>query len=213
MYKDLLKKIHLFCALEDDELEMIRSISIFKKLQKDEILFYEGESAEAFYILLEGELKLYKTTSKANEVVLHHFVEPIMVAEMATIEQIPFPATASAQKDETLVAIIQTQKFLALLEKIPSLSWHIIKSLTLKIKTIEKLVQRDMVLDAQAKVCSLLQEDPKIFENHKKADIANLLHMTPQTLSRTIRKLKDLKVLDQHSKVYDTKKLQELLKD
>ncbi|QOP40253.1 Crp/Fnr family transcriptional regulator [Sulfurimonas marina] len=211
MYAKKLKDLYLFNSLNDDEIKAIESMTLVKKLQKGEILFYEGEGADSFYILLEGELKLYKTNAKANEVVLHHFIEPTMVAEMATIENTPFPATASAQKDNTFVAVIDKENFLKLIEEIPQLSWHIIKSLTHKIKGLEKSINRNLVFDATAKVCSLIDEHKDIFQTHKKIDIANILNITPETLSRTLRKLKDLEILDENNNLLNQKKLEMLL--
>ncbi|WP_304545121.1 Crp/Fnr family transcriptional regulator [Sulfurimonas microaerophilic] len=211
MYEKKLKELYLFNSLNDDEIKSIESMTLIKKLQKGEILFYEGEQANSFYILLEGDLKLYKTNAKANEIVLHHFQEPTMLAEMATIEDVPFPATACAQMDNTLVALIPKEKFLTLLENIPQLSWHIIKSLTHKIKSLEKSINRNLVYDATTKVCSLIEENPNIFHTKKNVEIATMLNITPETLSRTLRKLKDLGVLDENNNLADPKKLEMVL--
>ncbi|MDH4944836.1 Crp/Fnr family transcriptional regulator [Sulfurimonas sp. C5] len=211
MYTQKLKQIYFFNSLNEEEIKAIESMSVIKKLQRDEILFYEGETAKSFYFLLEGKLKLYKTNSKANEIVLHLFQAPTMVAEMATIEDIPFPATARAQTNNTFVAVIEKEKFLNLLEITPKLSWHIIKSLTSKIKTLEKSINRNLVLDATAKVCSLLQENHDILQTHKNIQIANILNITPETLSRTLRKLKDLRVLDDKNNLIDQEKLELIL--
>lgn len=211
MYKQKLKQIYIFNSLTEDEIQTIESMSTIKKLQHNEILFYEGEAAKSFYILLEGELKVYKTNAKANEIVLHHFKEPTMVAEMATMEEIPFPATASAQTNDTLVAVIESEKFLNLLAKTPELSWHIIKSLTHKIKSLEKSINRNLLFDATTKVCSLIDENNDIFQTHKKNEIANMLNITPETLSRTLRKLKDLQVIDKNNNILDQKKLTNLI--
>lgn len=211
MYIQKLKQIYIFNSLTEQEIKEIESMSVIKKLQRGEILFYEGEAANSFFFLLEGELKLYKTNAKANEIVLHLFHEPAMVAEMAAIENIAFPASARAQTNDTFVAVIEKEKFLNLLETTPKLSWHIIKSLTYKIKTLEKSINRNLVLDATAKVCSLLEEKHDVLQTHKNIEIANMLNITPETLSRTLRKLKDLKILDNDNKLLNQEKLQSLL--
>lgn len=211
MYLQKLKKIYIFNSLSDDEIKSIESMSLIKKLQNGEILFYEGEAAKSFYILLEGELRLYKTNAKANKIVLHHFKEPTMVAEMATIEQAPFPATACAQKNDTLVAEIDQKRFLHLLAKKPELSWHIIKSLTHKIKSLEKSINTNLIFDATTKVCSLLNENKNILQTQKHNQIAGSLNITPETLSRTLRKLRDLKILDKTNNIINTEKLEKIL--
>lgn len=192
-------------------IETIKSIATVKKLQKGEILFYEGEMAEAFYILLDGELKIYKTGNKSNEIILHHLKASSMVAEMASIEKVQFPASASAQSNDTKVAVVRSEIFLNFIEQNPEFSWQLIKSLTQKIKGLEKSINRNLVYDAMAKVCSLLLEQPSILKRSKNIEIANVLNITPETLSRTLRKLKDLEILNENNEVCNVEKLKMFL--
>lgn len=192
-------------------IETIKSIATIKKLQKGEILFYEGEMAEAFYILLDGELKIYKTGNKSNEIILHHLKASSMVAEMASIEKVQFPASASAQSNDTKVAVVRSEIFLNFIEQNPEFSWQLIKSLTQKIKGLEKSINRNLVYDAMAKVCSLLLEQPSILKRSKNIEIANVLNITPETLSRTLRKLKDLEILNENNEVCNVEKLKMFL--
>lgn len=207
MNTKLLKSIDIFKDITDNELKDIIHITSFKVLNKDNILFYEGDNADAFYILLKGQLKLYKTGIKSQEIVLHYFTNPTMVAEMATLENIKFPATATAQVDETLVAIINRESFLAMLKNDSGFSFQVIKSLTKKIKNLEVAINRNLIFDATTKVCSLLKEDPSILITYKNVQIANLLNIAPETLSRTISKLKKINILDENNTIKDSDKL------
>ncbi|MEJ2372494.1 MAG: cyclic nucleotide-binding domain-containing protein [Sulfurimonas sp.] len=111
MIKDMLKNTDIFSSLSDIELQEIVNITLVQKLKKENILFYEGDEADAFYLLLEGKVKLYKTGVKSQEIVLHYFSNNAMIAEMATLEGINFPATCKATVDDTLVAKIDKEKF------------------------------------------------------------------------------------------------------
>lgn len=202
-----MKSIDLFSCLDDVELQDIIKISTIKTLNKENILFYEGDEANKFYVLLDGHLKLYKTGIKSQEIVLHTFTKPSLVAEMATLENIRFPATSVAIKDNTKVAMIDKIEFMNMLMKDTNMSFHIIKSLTKKIKNLELSINRNIIFDATTKVCSLLKENPTILTTQKKVQVANLLNMAPETLSRTISKLKKLDILDQDNLISDIKKL------
>ncbi len=46
-----------------DYLELLSSVGKLKKFQKNSILFYEGEEAKKFFILLKGKIRIYKSTS------------------------------------------------------------------------------------------------------------------------------------------------------
>ncbi|MEA3513153.1 MAG: helix-turn-helix domain-containing protein, partial [Campylobacterota bacterium] len=115
--------------------------------------------------------------------------------------------TAIATKDNTKVLLIDKEKFLRLLEEDSTFSFHIIKSLTKKIKALEVTINRNLIFDATTKVCSLLKENQNILENSKNKHIANILNMAPETLSRTITKLKKLNIIDQKQKLLDEEKL------
>jgi CRP-like cAMP-binding protein len=207
MIKNKLKAIGIFDNLGEGSLDTIVSITTLKTLDRGNILFYEGEDPKAFYILLEGHLKLYKTGVKCQEVVLHHFSSPTLVAEMATLENFKFPATAVAMCDSTQVAIMDKQKFIQMLHSDSGLAFHIIGSLTKKIKNLEVAINRNLILDATAKVCSLLRENPTVITENKNTYIANLLNMTPETLSRILTKLKKLSILDGENRLTDNNKL------
>jgi CRP/FNR family transcriptional regulator len=202
-----LKKIDIFSTLSDEELQSLSEITTIRTLEKDAIVFYEGDEADAFYALLEGALKLYKIGIKSNEVILHYFNTPTLIAEMATLENIKFPASAQTTFENTKIAVINKEKFLSLLHQNSDFSFHIIKSLTKKIKHLEIAINRNLIFDATAKVCSLLKENPNVFQKQKHTQIASFLNMAPETLSRMVTKLKKIQILDDEYNLIDASKL------
>lgn len=211
MITEKLRKLTLFKMLDDSEIKSLSMISTLKKLSRDNILFYEGEKAKYFYLLLEGYLKLYKTDLKGNEIVIHYFTQPSFIAEMASLENINFPATAIAMHDKVEVLLIDQEKFFEILQTDAHFSFHLIKSITLKIKHLELVINRNMVYDAMTKVCSFIQENPKNMQNAKNKEIANFLNMAPETLSRILSKLRKLEIIDKNNMVLDEDKLKALV--
>ena len=161
MIKDKLRHIEIFKELSDDELKKIVTISTVKKLSQDNILFYEGEKPRYFYALLEGFVKFYKTDLKGNEVIIHFFSTPTFIAEMPSFENIPFPATAVSMREESEFLLIDREKFLELLSKDTRFTFYVVKSLTHKIRTLEQVINRNLIYDAMTKVCAFIKENPK----------------------------------------------------
>ncbi len=211
MIIEKLQKLNLFKLLNKKEIELLADISILKKLSTNNILFYEGEEPKYFYLLLEGHLKLYKTDLKGNEIVIHYFTQPTFIAEMASLESIKFPATAIATREEVEVLLINKEKFSKILQEDAKFSFHLIKSMTLKIKHLELVINRNMVYDAMTKVCSFIEENPKYMLSVKNKEIANFLNMAPETLSRILSKLRKLEIIDKKNIVLDEDKLKALL--
>jgi len=202
-----LKNIDLFKSLSNEDLQKIADIVVFKTFACDNILFYEGEEPNYFYMLLEGSIKVYKTNLKGHEIILHYFVKPTMIAEMASLESLKFPATAIAMRDETVIALLDKTKFLNLLKDNTEFSFSIIKSLTNKIKQLEVAINRNLIYDATTKVCSFIHENPKNLENSKNKEIALQLNMAPETFSRVLKKLKSHDILNQENRVINKEKL------
>lgn len=196
MYNEILKKIEFFNLLNEKEIEQINNSCQIVTLNKDNILFYEGEQAKSFYILLQGNLKLYKTGSLGNEIIMHIFTEPTLLAEMATFQNSAFPATAICTNKLAKVAILEKEIFISLLQNNGNLSFHIIGSLINKMKSLEQTIHINLVYDTTQRVCVLLKENPEILINKKHSLVAKSLNMAPETLSRIIRKLREKKYLD-----------------
>ncbi len=211
MIKEQLKKIEIFKNLTEIELEKVINISIVKKLSRENILFYEGEKPLFFYALLDGFVKFYKTDLKGNEIVIHFFTRPTFLAEMPSFENIPFPATAICMKDESIFLLIDREKFLSLLNSDPKFSVYIIKSLSQKVRNLEQVINRNLIYDAMTKVCSYIKENPTDVVNTKHKDIAIILNMAPETLSRILKKLKNLNIIDKKGMLLDAEKLEMFL--
>ena len=207
MIKEQLQKIAIFENLTEIELEKVINISIVKKLSRENILFYEGEKPQFFYVLLDGFVKFYKTDLKGNEIVIHFFTQPTFLAEMPSFENIPFPATAISMKDESSFLLIEREKFLTLLNSDPKFSFYIIKSLSQKVRNLEQVINRNLIYDAMTKVCSFIKENPRDVVNTKHKDIAIILNMAPETLSRILKKLKNLNIIDKKGILLDREKL------
>ncbi len=68
-----LKNIYLFESLNQANITRLEEISTIKKYKKEQFLFFEGDRAESLLILIDGIVKIYKSDTKGNEVVLNHF--------------------------------------------------------------------------------------------------------------------------------------------
>lgn len=206
-----LQKLNLFKMLDTSEIERLASISSLKSLSRDNILFYEGEEPKYFHLLLQGHLKVYKTDLKNNEIIIHYFTKPAFIAEMASFENINFPATAMAMSEELEVLLIDKEKFLKLLQTDATFSFHLLKSISMKVKQLELVINRNMIYDAMTKVCSFIDENPQYLQTAKNKEIASFLNMAPETLSRILSKLRKLEIIDKENHILDKEKLQAIL--
>ncbi len=211
---DRIRNVSCFSKLTDEQLEKLKKISVIKKYKAKEILFYEGDEPVYLYVLLQGTLKVYKTNHKGQQIFLHQFYPGGLVAELANFENIPYPATAEFMSDSEVLRI-DYQALEHDFFKNPEISFEIIKSLIAKHKILIDVIQKEVILTADAKVAKFILENADLFRTLKNTQVASILNLTPETLSRTLSKFKSSGFIEldenHHIKVLDKSKLEEML--
>lgn len=189
-----LKNFYLFNHLNEEQFKRLQEISNIIEYKKGSILFFEGDEAKSLIILIDGILKVYKTDRKGNCVTLHHFYPVDMIAELVNLEHMRYPASAEFETDGKALIInykIFEQEFL----KNPEISFAFIKSLSKKIKYLENVISTNLMMNSTARVAKFICEHSKEISNLKKNMIASDLNITPETLSRILKKLSDLNLI------------------
>lgn len=184
-----LDNVRIFSHLTPNQRKQIENIGIIRRYNESEIVFYEGDESDYFHFLIEGEVSIFKSTASAETMLIHRFRAPSLIAEVATLKQIPYPASCDVLHSAVILKISR-DPFLKLLQSDPSLSIALIASLTQKISALERSLQRHTAPNALAKVARLIREDCHKFIDLKGIEIARLLGITPETLSRMLKKLK-----------------------
>ena len=207
--KNKLKEIYLFKDLCDNTLDRIGEFTTFLKLSKDNVLFYEGDEPKYLFLLKKGIVKLYKTSSNDKEIILKYFHSNEFIAEVANFESIPYPATAQSFTD-TEVLRIDFGSLKDIIYSDPNLSFIIQTSLIKKVRNLENLVSLHVVLDSKERIAKYLCEHTEDFFNTKNIIIAEILNISPETLSRMLRVFKNDGLIDNKNKTVDTERLKAL---
>lgn len=197
--KDL-KDFDFFSFLEEKDLLRLKEITVKKRFNKDEILFYKGDEPKYLYLLLKGIAKLYTYDFKDNEVVIHNLFATSFIAEIANYECVSFPANCSFET-ESEVLLIDYNKFKNEFLLKPEISMLFIKSLTKKIKALESFISYNVSSNSKEKIARFLIENEDILINLKQTKIAQILNITPETFSRKLSILKKENII-QNEKGY-----------
>lgn len=207
--KNKLKDVYLFKDLCNETLERIAEFTTYLKLSKDNILFYEGDESNYLFLLTKGIVKLYKTSSNDKEIILKYFHTNEFIAEVANFENIPYPATAQSFTD-TEVLRIDFGSLKDIIYSDPKLSFVIQTSLIKKIRNLENLVSLHVVLDSKERIAKYLCDHTEDFFHTKNIIIAEILNISPETLSRMLRVFKDDGLIDNKNKTVDCERLKAL---
>ncbi|EFU69758.1 CRP/FNR family transcriptional regulator [Aliarcobacter butzleri JV22] len=210
MIKIDLNDLKFFNFLKEEDLLRLKDISIKKFFNKNEILFYKGDEPKYLHLLLKGIVKLYTYDYKDNEVIIHNLMAPNLIAEIANYEEMNFLANCSFETNAE-VLLIDYKKFKEEFLLKPEISMFFIKSLTKKIKALQSFINYNISLNSMEKIAKFLYDNESILMNLKQVKIAQILNITPETLSRKIAKLKRENIIQNEKgyiKILDYKRLE-----
>jgi len=206
MSTDFLRRCPLFAGLKDEDLKKIRAIASVRQIKKREILFYDGEEAKGFYVILAGKMKIYKVSPEGKEQILHVVSAPDAFAEAALFLEGSYPAFAEALMDSQLL-FFPKRDFIQLIEKNPRLSINMIVTLSQYLKRFALLIEELSLKEVSSRMAKylidlslkLLKEgkNPKEVElDLSKTQLALILGTISETLSRTLAKMKAKGIID-----------------
>ncbi|MFK5937759.1 MAG: Crp/Fnr family transcriptional regulator [Sulfurimonas sp.] len=199
-----LKSCIFFHHFSEEQLQLMLSFSVKKNYKSGQILFYEKEMPTNLQILIKGTLKVFKTDLKDNEIVMNRFQPTSMIAEAPVLENRPYPASAIFETNGTVLKI-DFLRFKQEFFKDPDVALKIFHSLSMKIKHLENVIELNIVLDSTARLAKYLCDNRDDLKNLKKYQLAQTLHMTPETLSRTLKKLLVLGLVVKGDEGYEIK--------
>ncbi len=203
--EELLKNAYLCSELDEEELQKLVQIAVVRRCRKKELLFFEGEPAKGFYVLLEGKVRVYKSSAEGKEITLHQIQPGQMFAEAALFGGKGYPANCSALED-ALVAFFPKDRFLNLLKQSPGISLKMIAGLSAFVREFNRKVEELSLKEVSARLAAFLLGESKRHSQKtftleiSKGELANRLGTVGETLSRNLKKLKDLGCIDVEGK-------------
>ena len=191
--EDILRHIPLFENISKESRAALAYISIPKIVKKKEPLFWEGDKGLSIYILVKGNIRLFKTTSEGKEVIIKVVKPGEMFAEVVLFEQSRYPVSAVALK-ESLVFMISKHQFTCLLEN-ESFRKDFISNVMKKLRYLTDQIQFLMNHDVEDRFFMFIEEQygkkERIVSSLSKKDVAAAIGATPETLSRLLHRLKN----------------------
>ena len=109
---ELIQRIPIFAGLEPEVIEAIAQRAATRPVTPGEVLFNEGDACEGVFLLVEGSVKIFKTSPSGRQVTLAVETAPATVAEVPLFDGGPYPASVEAI-DSVVVLFIHKRDFRA----------------------------------------------------------------------------------------------------
>jgi CRP-like cAMP-binding protein len=149
MDSSILKNVHLFSDLNEDDLDKIYSRCDIRTYNKGEIIFFDTEPYQGFYIVVEGGVKIFKISKDGREHILY-FIYPFNIfAEVPLLEQyekiindeFSYPANSMAMTDNTKLILIRSSVFYNFVEKNGKVCLKMLSSLAKKLRHLNNHIE------------------------------------------------------------------------
>jgi CRP/FNR family transcriptional regulator, dissimilatory nitrate respiration regulator len=196
MMVDVIKQlsgIPLFAGLSKSQYEALVRIAIRRSCRKREIIFSEGDEGTGFFVVITGQVKIFKVSADGKEQILHIFGpgEPFGEVSVFTGRGFPADATAAAQ---TSLLFFPRAAFIALIKQDPALALNMLAQLSLRLRHFAGLIEDLSLKEVPGRLAKYLlymSGDGKsgVELDISKGQLASLLGTIPETLSRILAKM------------------------
>jgi CRP/FNR family transcriptional regulator len=100
-----LSQIVLFASLTPAEIQALAQRAVERRFAAEEMLFWEGEPCAGIFLIVEGSVKILKTSPNGREMMLALESAPATVAELPLFDGGPYPASVRAVEPVTTLFV------------------------------------------------------------------------------------------------------------
>lgn len=203
---DVLKQMQaldLFQGVPTEKLRTLAERSRYRTYKAGEMFIGETDPAHAFYVIVTGQVKLYKSSPEGKEQTLY-LLRPGDPFGMCTAFAIDsFPANAMALEESGILMIPgPVMEVVATSE--PRLLLNIIQILSDRLKESMLLIESLSLKEIPQRLASFLlhalnregdRETDRLELTITQRELAKILGATPEALSRAVRKMSNAGIL------------------
>lgn len=191
----VIRSVPIFSGLADDEIDAVLRIAVERKYARGEIIFSDGDTADGFYVVAEGKVKIFKMSFDGKEQILHIFGPGEPFGEVPVFSGKSFPAGAQAIAASRLI-FFPRRAVVALITEKPSLALNMLAVLSMRLRQftvqIEHLSLKEVPERLAAYLMYVAREQGAVDSvrlDISKGHLASLLGTIPETLSRIFAKM------------------------
>jgi CRP/FNR family transcriptional regulator, dissimilatory nitrate respiration regulator len=191
-----IRSASLFASMPPEVVQGLAGNRGSRSYEKGAMIFHQGEMASAFFLVLDGWVKVYRTTPDGLEVVLHVLRRGETFAESAIFGGGRYPTSAETVSAARLLRI-DGDAFKAQICDRPELALSMLASASHQLDRLTEQIEQIKVRSAPQRIAAFLirltpvRKGPAELElPFEKALIANRLGMKPESFSRALGKLK-----------------------
>lgn len=188
-------KVPLLAGLSAEELRLLEQHAAVRRYRKQTVVMEKGDEANALYIILSGEVKVFASDSNGKEITLNQLGPGEYVGELAIIDGAARAASVVTLKDSSFL-VVQKAAFQTLLAAQPDVAFRLLVHMVGRVRTLTKEIENLALRDVYGRVADTLtarasmENDRLITDAMTQKDIANLTGASREMVSRIFKDLK-----------------------
>lgn len=193
---EIIQRTRLFAGLSQESTLQLLHGSVPRVHAKNHMIFEQGDEACAFYIVLEGWVKVFRPSLSGDEAVFGVFTAGETFGEAAMFIGGRYPAAAQAVEESRLVAV-HSKVFQDQLNKHPDLAFQMLGAMSRHLHSLVNQVEQLQTRSSAQRLAQFLVSLAPIEEGsavlllpYDKSLIAHRLGMKPESLSRAFARLR-----------------------
>ncbi|MDY6853638.1 MAG: Crp/Fnr family transcriptional regulator [Thermodesulfobacteriota bacterium] len=198
---DSIASIPLFEGLSKEQQKDLADIALKKNFKRGKDVFFEGDEGDGFYVVISGQVKIFKVSIEGKEQILHIFGPGEPFGEVPVFAGERFPANAKTIEDSRLL-FFPRDAFVKLVKRNPSLALNMLAVLSCRLRRFTGLIENLSLKEVPGRLAAYLlylysNEDKKdtLVLKISKGQLASILGTIPETLSRILSKMSKEKLI------------------
>ncbi|MGW0230732.1 Crp/Fnr family transcriptional regulator [Actinopolymorpha singaporensis] len=152
---DVLRQAPLFAGLDDAAATALRAAMHEIRLRRGDALFHEGDIGDELYVVIDGKVKMGRTSSDGRENLLSVLGPGQMFGELSVFDPGPRSSTVTAVTDTTLLVLGQDQLMTWLTGR-PEVSRNLLHQLASRLRALNEAVADLVFSDVPGRVAKAL---------------------------------------------------------
>lgn len=196
MSDEILRQAPLFAGLDDDAASTLSGSMSPASLRRGEVLFNEGDDGNQLYVVIEGKIKLGRTSPDGRENLLAILGPGQMFGELSFFDPGPRSATATAVTDVEMKSLGH-EALIPVLEAHPEVAQALLNQLAGRLRRTNEVVGDLVFSDVPGRVAKALLDlasrfgrraDDGIHVNHDltQEELAQLVGASRETVNKAL---------------------------
>ncbi|WP_319582823.1 Crp/Fnr family transcriptional regulator [uncultured Pseudodesulfovibrio sp.] len=191
--KNEISAFPVFERLDDAQLDRIASHAEVMRFPKKSMFFSEDNSSQGLHVLLTGQVKLFRLAEDGKEQTIFVFGPGEPFCLCSTFSDGKLPANLGALEDSR-VLFIPPREYERLVREDPSILLTMMRVMSRRLKEAMDMIDSLSLKQVPSRLMAYFEsrhQDGRVTLDLSQRELAKIIGITPEALSRTLRKMAD----------------------